>query len=61
MGLVDPTDPTIKYEPELPPHTTMYDPSSFPAESARMDNYLNQRANIVQIELNAQAQARVRG
>lgn len=60
VGLADPNDPTIKYEPELPPHTTMYDPSSFPAESARMDNYLNQRANIVQIELNAQAQSRVR-
>jgi hypothetical protein len=60
MGLTDPNDPTVKYEPELPPHTTMYEPSTFPVESARMDNYINQRASIAQYELQTQAQARRR-
>jgi len=56
MGLTDPNDPSITYEPEVAPHTVMYDPSTFPDESAKLDNYINQRVQIAQYELGMQAQ-----
>jgi len=55
MGLADPKYPSITYPPEVMPHTTMYDPSRFYGESARLDGYINQRVEIVQHELSMQA------
>lgn len=51
MGLADPNNASLVYEPEAAPHTTMYDPASFTQESAKLENYIKQRADIAAYEL----------
>jgi len=49
-------DEAAGLEPEVAPHTTMYNPDAFSLESAKLDTYINQRVDIVKYELGIQAQ-----